>query len=86
MWLRGFTPLQALQTATLNPAKFYNRLNDFGTVEKGKIADLVILTANPLEDIANTRSIAGVVADGRYFSEGDLTQLRAKLKALAATR
>jgi imidazolonepropionase-like amidohydrolase len=82
----GFTPLQALQTATLNPAKFINRLNDFGTVQPGRIADLVLLEANPLDDIANTRKIAAIVTDGRYLSQQDLTGLRIKLKQLAATK
>jgi imidazolonepropionase-like amidohydrolase len=82
----GFTPLQALQTATLNPAKFINRLDDFGTVQPGRIADLVLLEANPLEDIANTRKIAAVVTDGRYLSQEDLSQLQNKLKQLAASK
>jgi imidazolonepropionase-like amidohydrolase len=82
----GFTPLQALQTATLNPAKFINRLNDFGTVQPGRIADLVLLEANPLDDIANTRKIAAIVTDGRYLSQQDLTRPRIKLKQLAATK
>jgi imidazolonepropionase-like amidohydrolase len=82
----GFTPLEALQTATLNPAKFYNKLNDFGTVQPGRIADLVLLSANPLTDIANTRSITGVVTDGRYLSQQDLTALHTRLKQLAATK
>ena len=82
----GFTPLQALQTATLNPAKFIDRPNDFGTVEPGRIADLVLLEANPLEDIANTRTIAAVVTDGRLLSRQDLTQMQTKLKELAASR
>jgi hypothetical protein len=82
----GFTPLEALQTATLNPAKFYNKLNDFGGVEKGRMADLVLLKANPLDDIANTLTISGVVTDGRYLSQGELEQLRGKLKQLAASR
>jgi imidazolonepropionase-like amidohydrolase len=82
----GFTPLQALQTATLNPAKFINRLNDFGTVQPGRIADLVLLEANPLADIANTRKIKAIVTDGRYMSQQDLTQLQTKLRQLAATR
>jgi imidazolonepropionase-like amidohydrolase len=82
----GFTPLEALQTATLNPAKFYDKLNDFGTVQAGRVADLVLLEANPLENIANTRRIAGVVADGRYQSKDDLDQLRAKLREVAATK
>ena len=82
----GFTPLEALQTATLNPAKFFGRLTDFGSIEPGRIADLVLLKANPLDDIANTRKIAGVIYDGRYLSEQDLAKLRTKLKQLAATK
>jgi imidazolonepropionase-like amidohydrolase len=53
----GLTPLEALQTATLNPARFLGKSDDLGTVEKGKLADLVILDANPLEDIHNTTKI-----------------------------
>lgn len=82
----GFTPLEALQTATLNPAIFYNKRSDFGTVHAGGIADLVLLQANPLVDIANTRKITGVVADGRYLSSTDLEELRTRLKALAASK
>ncbi len=63
----GLTPMQALQTATLNPAKFMNRPADLGTVEHGKLADLVLLDANPLEDIANTQKIRAVVLAGRYL-------------------
>ena len=80
----GFTPLEALQTATINPARFWNRESDYGTVETGRYADLVLLTGNPLTDIRNTRTIAGVVADGRYLSAADLTQLRSRLKRVAA--
>ena len=81
----GFTPLEALQTATVNPAKFLGKTAEFGTVEQGKMADLVLLKANPLVDIANTRTVVGVVADGRYLSQEDLEALRAKLRAFAAT-
>jgi len=82
----GFTPLEALQTATINPARFLGKLADFGTVEAGRVADLVLLRANPLEDIANTTAIAGVVADGRYWSSADLDALREQLKQVAAGR
>ncbi|AMJ65720.1 amidohydrolase family protein [Hymenobacter sp. PAMC 26628] len=82
----GFTPLEALQTATLNPARFYNRLQDFGSVAPGRLADLVLLSANPLADIANTRRIAAVVADGRYLSRQDLDQLLEQLKRVAAEK
>jgi imidazolonepropionase-like amidohydrolase len=82
----GFTPLEALQTATLGPADFYNKRSDFGTIETGRIADLVLLEANPLQNITNTRKIAGVVADGQYLSKNDLDQLRTRLKQVAATK
>ena len=82
----GFTPLQALQTATVNPARFLGKTSEFGTVQAGRIADLVILRANPLDDIGNTRSIAGVVADGKYWSPSDIDALREKLKAIATSR
>ena len=55
-------------------------------MEPGHVADLVILRANPLESIANTRSIAGVVADGTYWSQGDIDSLRDRLKRGAAAR
>ena len=71
----GLTPLQALQTATLNPAKFLNRLSDLGTVERGKLADLDLLDANPLDDINNTRKIRAVVLAGRYLDRTDLDRL-----------
>jgi imidazolonepropionase-like amidohydrolase len=82
----GFTPLQALQTATINPARFLGKTSEFGTVQSGRVADLIILRGNPLDDVANTRAIAGVVADGRYWSAASLDSLREKIKAVAAAR
>ncbi|GAA4046554.1 amidohydrolase family protein [Hymenobacter glaciei] len=79
----GFTPLEALQTATLNPAKFFNRQQDFGSVQAGRLADLVLLSANPLTDIANTQRIVGVLADGQYLSQQDLLALRKQLQQVA---
>ncbi|AFL86412.1 amidohydrolase, imidazolonepropionase [Terriglobus roseus DSM 18391] len=80
----GFTPLQVLQTATLNPAVFLNRRADLGTVEQGKLADLLLLEANPLVDIRNTRKIAAVVADGQFYGTAELASLREQLKTWAA--
>jgi imidazolonepropionase-like amidohydrolase len=80
----GLTPMQALQTATLNPAKFMGRTADLGTVEKGKIADLVLLDANPLDDIANTQKIRGVVLAGRYFDRPALDRMLAAVASAAA--
>jgi imidazolonepropionase-like amidohydrolase len=82
----GFTPLEALQTATINPARFLGKLSDFGGVQAGRLADLVILRANPLEDIANTRTVDGLVADGRYWSPIEIERLRERLKQVAAAR
>jgi hypothetical protein len=81
----GFTPLEALQTATIDPARFLGKTADYGSVEKGRIADLVILRANPLTNIANTRAIVGVVADGRYLSSADIDRMRARVRQYAAT-
>ena len=80
----GFTPLEALQTATLNPARFLNRTQDFGAVQAGRLADLVLLSANPLDDIANTQRIVGVLADGQYLRPADLARLRQRLQQVAA--
>ena len=80
----GLTPLQALQTATLNPAIYFGKTADWGTVAAGKTADLVVLSRNPLVDIANTRSIVAVVSDGRYYSSRDLDGLRLRIMEKAS--
>jgi imidazolonepropionase-like amidohydrolase len=80
----GLTPMQALQTATLNPAKFLGRTADMGTVEKGKLADLVLLDADPLKDIANTQKIRGVVLAGRYFDRPALDRMLRDVEKAAA--
>jgi imidazolonepropionase-like amidohydrolase len=80
----GLTPLEALQTATLNPAKFLGKQKDLGTVEKGKIADLVLLDANPLNDISNTQKIRGVVLAGRWFTRRQLDDMLRGVEVEAA--
>ena len=79
----GLTPMQALQSATRNAGKFLE-LSDTGTVEKGKRADLVLLDANPLADIVNTRKLRSVVLNGRYFSRADLDRLQVQIQQAAA--
>jgi imidazolonepropionase-like amidohydrolase len=79
----GFTPLEALQTATLNPARFWGIEEQFGTVEKGKMADLVLLGANPLQDISNTEKIAAVFYNGRFYSGKELDRMLAGVEAAA---
>lgn len=75
----GLTPLEALQTATLNPAKFMKREEDLGTVEVGKLADLLLLNANPLEDISNTTEIHAVILDGQYIDQDLIAGLLQKM-------
>jgi len=79
----GFTPMESLQTATSLPAKFLEQEKSFGSIEPGKIADLVLLTANPLRDIHNTRKISAVIANGRLFVRKDLDAMLAGVEAAA---
>jgi imidazolonepropionase-like amidohydrolase len=79
----GFTPLEALQTATVNPARFLGMEEQLGTIEKGKLADLVLLNANPLDDISNTEKIAAVIVNGHYYSGKDLEKMLAGVEAAA---
>jgi len=80
----GLTPMEALQTATRNPAQFLGKLSEVGTIETGKIADLVLLDANPLDDIHNTRKIRAVVLSGRYFLRTDLDEMLHQVEVAAA--
>ena len=82
----GFTPMEALQTATLNPATFLGMEDRLGTIKKGKLADLVLLDANPLDDIRNTQKIAAVIVNGRYFSRADLDKMLAGVEAAARAK
>jgi len=68
----GLTNRQVLESATRLPAEWLGTIDDRGTVAVGKRADLLLLEGNPLEDIKNTRRIAGVIVGGRYFSRNEL--------------
>ena len=63
----GLSPMEVLRAATIEPARYFGMTDSLGTVAAGKVADLVLLDANPLADIRNTRKIAAVVANGRLF-------------------
>ena len=80
----GLTPAQALQTATCNPAQFLDRQPDFGAIEPGRLADLVLLDADPLADIRNTRRIAAVILCGRLLNRDALKKMLADVETLAA--
>jgi hypothetical protein len=73
----GLTPMEALQSATRNPAMYFGQLAALGTIEPGKSADLVLLDADPLKDIHNTQKIHAVVMRGRYFPREELDVIKA---------
>ena len=79
----GLTPLEALQCATLNAAKWLNRLDTLGTVEPGKLADLVLLDDDPLKDIHNTTKISEVFLGGKEFDRATLDHMLRNAEAAA---
>ena len=79
----GMTPVAALQTATINPARYLGREMTLGTIAAGKSADLVLLDANPLGDISNVGRISAVVTSGRFFDRRALDQLLTQAKTAA---
>lgn len=72
----GLSNLEALQSATIIPAKFVGKEKDFGTIENGKIADLIILNKNPLENITHSKTINGVIMNGIYYDSDKLNELK----------
>jgi hypothetical protein len=79
----GLTPLAALQAATIYPAIFLGKSAEMGSVDPGKIADLVLLRADPLADIHNTAQIQAVWLQGQYFDEAALAQMLERAKQAA---
>jgi amidohydrolase family protein len=79
----GFTPMEALQTATSNPAKFLGQ-NDSGKVAPNCIADLVLLNANPMENIRNAEKIEAVITNGKVFDRAALDQLLSDVASVAS--
>jgi imidazolonepropionase-like amidohydrolase len=75
--LAGLTPMEALQAATRNPAQYFGNLDSTGTIEQGKIADLDLLNANPLDDINNVGALDAVVLGGRLITRSELDALLA---------
>lgn len=70
----GFTPLEALKLATINPARYLGMDQDIGSLEPGKLADIVVLNRNPLIDIHHTQEIADVMINGRLFDAKTLAE------------
>jgi len=82
----GLTPLQALQTATANPARYLGKTSELGTIGVGKLADLVLLDADPLVDIHNTQRIGAVVVAGRLLDRAQLNSMLQTVEAVANER
>ncbi|HSB09483.1 MAG TPA: amidohydrolase family protein [Blastocatellia bacterium] len=79
----GLTPMQAIQAATRNPATFLGLDKSVGTIEKNKLADMVLLTANPLEDINNTRKISAVIFQGKMYDRAALNRMLGSVASTA---
>jgi hypothetical protein len=79
----GLTPAEALRAATLSGARYLGRTGEFGTVQAGRAADLVLLDANPLDDIRNTRRIHAVILAGRHLGRARLDSLLARVEVVA---
>ena len=78
MWsfaLGGMTPMEALETGTLAPARYLGMERDLGSIEVGKLADLVILDANPLEDIRNSDTVDRVMLNGRLYQAATMNEM-----------
>ena len=71
----GMTPLQALRAATLNGAHYLGLDNDIGSLEVGKLADLIVLDKNPLENIQNTEFVKYTMINGRLYDAATLNEI-----------
>jgi imidazolonepropionase-like amidohydrolase len=74
----GYSPFEAIKTGTVNAAMVVEKMNgkgNFGTIEKGKRADLILIKENPLDDVANIKKILGVMASGRWYDKKMLKKL-----------
>jgi imidazolonepropionase-like amidohydrolase len=79
----GLTPYEAIRAATVNPAVFLRKEQEFGTVTEGKRADLLLVAGDPLQDLARLKEPAGVMVRGRWLAREDLRQ---RLAALAVSQ
>lgn len=80
----GLSPMEAIQSATYNPALYWGITATTGSVEKGKRADLILLRANPLENIDNTTKIEAVVSNGHYYPRQELDRMLSEAAMMAS--
>ncbi|QLJ07373.1 MULTISPECIES: amidohydrolase family protein [Pseudoalteromonas] len=82
----GLTPLQTLQSATLAGPKFLNKQKQYGALTKGKVADIILLSQNPLTDIRNTKTLSGVISHNTFYDRNALDRLKQQAKAFVANQ
>lgn len=82
----GLTPMEALQAATRNTARYLGKAEMFGTIERNKAADLVLLDGNPLLDIGNTKKIAAVITNGVFFDRTELDRMLGAIETEASLK
>ena len=82
----GLTPLQTLQSATIAGPKFLGKMQQFTSLEVGKVADIIILARNPLVDISNTQSLQGVISHNRYYNKKALEHLKLQAKQFVSSQ
>ena len=70
----GLEPIEAIYAATIRPAEFFSIEEEMGTIEKGKVADMVLLSKNPIENISNTRQVELVISKGKIYYPDKLMQ------------
>ena len=76
----GLSPLEILQTGTINPALFFNMESVFGQLKEGMAADILLINSNPVEDIRALKNLSGVMVRGKWISKADIDQ---KLQQIA---
>ncbi|HZS47884.1 MAG TPA: amidohydrolase family protein, partial [Blastocatellia bacterium] len=84
--IAGLSPMEALQTATINPAKYLGMEQSLGSIEKGKLADIVLLDADPLQEIKNTQKIDSVIENGRLYDRKALNRMLSEAEGRAGIR
>jgi imidazolonepropionase-like amidohydrolase len=82
----GLSPVEAIQTARLNPAIVLGKTNGFGSIETGRVAELLFLDADQLSDIKNTRRIDAVIVDGELLRRSDLGRLLREAEQLTSQK
>jgi imidazolonepropionase-like amidohydrolase len=80
----GLAPYEALQTGTVNAARYLGEADEAGTIEAGKRADFILVAGNPLEDVRNAAAVRGVFSLGKWRSTHDLQAMLEQAKELAS--